>query len=231
MSHPKISPSLLVFLSDIAENNNREWFEKNKPRYQEEYKKLIEFADALLDEMNGHDNIETPSGKKSLYRIYRDVRFSKNKLPYKINLGGGFSRATKQLRGGYYYHIQPGESFVAGGFWAPNSGDLKLIRDDIATDDSELRAILSDPVFVETFGELKGNGVKTAPRGFAKDHPAIDLIRKKQFYIMHSFTDNEVLAGDFLDKMVDTFKKMRPFFDYMSYVLTTDANGVPLYED
>lgn len=231
MSQPTISPSAFEFLLDLAQNNNREWFEANKPRYKAEHEKMIGFAEGLLDEMNEHDNIETPSGKKSLHRIYRDVRFSKNKLPYKNNFSGSFRRATQQLRGGYYYHIQPEGTFVAGGFWGPNRDDLKLIRDEFVADGSELRELIADPVFVETFGHLEGSGVKTAPRGYDKTHTNIDLIRKKQFVIRRSFTDEEVLAPGFLSEMAETFKRMRPFFDYMSDILTTDANGVPLYDD
>ena len=231
MSVTSIAPSTLAFLRELAENNNRDWFEANKPTYQQEHEKMIAFADHLLDEMKKIDNIETPTGKKSLLRIYRDVRFSKNKLPYKNNFAGSFSRATKQLRGGYYFHIQPGESFVGGGFWGPNTDDLKRIRTDIAADAAELREIITAPEFVETFGELKGRGVKTAPRGYDKDHPDIDLIRKKQYIVMRSFTDGEMGSPEFASQVVETFGRMRPFFDYMSYVLTTDANGVPLFED
>lgn len=231
MSTTKIPASTLQFLKALDANNNRDWFQEHKDEYVDEHTTMVAFADDLLAEMNKVDQIETASGKKSLMRIYRDVRFSKNKSPYKNNFGGGLKRASKLLRGGYYYHIQPGQSFVGGGFWGPNADDLKRIREEFAQDDHEIRSIINDPTFVELFGELKGDGVKTAPKGFSKDHEAIDLIRKKQFIVMRPFTDKAVQQADFLHEVVRTFQGMRPFFDYMSDVLTTDANGNPLFEN
>ena len=113
----QIKASNFKFLKDLKKNNNRDWFTENKKRYQNEHEEIISFADALLTKMNEHDVIETPSGKKSLFRIYRDVRFSKDKSPYKTHWAGGFKRATAARRGGYYFHIQPGDqSFIGGGF-------------------------------------------------------------------------------------------------------------------
>lgn len=219
-----IRPSILDFLKQLKDNNNRPWFNAHKDQYLVEKTHFQRFADSLLDRMSMHDNIE----QMRTYRIYRDVRFSKNKLPYKSNMAGGMKRATKWLRGGYYFHIEPGASMVGGGFWGPNSADLKRIRQEIAADDQPLREIIADPVFQSTFGQLEGEGVKTAPRGYKKDHPAIGLLRHKQFLLRRNFTDEEVTSSDFLDKLVDSFVAMRPFFDYMSEVLTTDENGVPL---
>jgi uncharacterized protein (TIGR02453 family) len=224
-----ISKEAFDFLKQLKNNNNRDWFNAHKALYLENLETVINFADGVLAQMNKYDNIETISGKKSLYRIYRDTRFSKNKTPYKTHWGGFLSRATNQLRGGYYFHIEPGNSFVGGGFWKPNPEDLKRIREDIAMDDSELRNILADKKFKNTFGELMGEQVKTAPKGYKKDHPAIDLLRFKQFLVIKKFTDKEVLADGFTDKVVETFVAMRPFFDYMSVVLTTNANGEPVY--
>lgn len=228
MSNPTIPASVFAFLKELKANNDRSWFADHKPRYQEEHQHIITFADALITEMNKHDKIETPSGKKSLFRIYRDTRFSKDKTPYKIHFSGQLKRATKLLRGGYYFHIQPGGSFIAGGFWAPNSPDLKRIREDIAFDDKPLRKIINDTTFVDTFGSLKGDTVKTAPKGFSKEHPAIDLIRHKQFVVTKEFSDKEVQSASFLPAVVTAFGHLRPFFDYMSEVLTTDANGLPI---
>ena len=224
----KISKTTLQFLKDLKLNNNRPWFNDNKDRYTAAHEEMIAFAEALIDEMSHHDNLVPMTGKKSLMRIYRDVRFSKDKSPYKNHFGGGLKRATKWLRGGYYYHIEPGATFLGGGFWAPNSDDLKRIRTEIAADDKPLRKILAAPDFIKTFGNLKGDTVKTAPKGFDKAHPAIDLIRHKQFLVSRNFTDKEVLSEDFLSKVVDTFRNMKPFFNYMSEVLTTDENGVPI---
>lgn len=216
---------MFKFLKELEKNNERPWFNENKARYEVGQATMKEFTAALLNEMSHHDHIE---GIR-LHRIYRDVRFSKNKLPYKSWFSGGLKRATKWLRGGYYFHIQPGgKSFVAGGFWAPNSPDLKRIRQEIAIDDKALRKIINSARFKKYFGTIEGSQVKTAPQGYKKDHPAIDLLRYKQFIIRHFFTDAEVLDPKFIKKVSKGFQNMRPFFDYMSDVLTTDSNGVPI---
>ncbi len=224
MKSDTIPASLFNFLEELRANNNRPWFNENKERYKGHYEYFKQFADKLTARMNEEDQIE----QVKVYRIYRDIRFSKDKTPYKTNFSGHLTRATKQRRGGYYFHIEPGKSFVGGGFWGPNSGDLKRIRQEIAADDKPLREIISSPSFVETFGQLQGEQVKTAPKGYSKDHPAIDLLRYKQFLISRHFSDEEVLSDNFLEHIVRTFVYMRPFFDYMSEVLTTDANGVSI---
>ena len=216
-----IPSSGLEFLKAIQDNNNREWFEQNKPWYKEEHARIKAFGNALLKELGKYDHLE----RVKLFRIYRDVRFSKNKSPYKTHWSGSVKRATALLRGGYYFHIQPGNSFIAGGFFSPESTDLRRIRDEISADADELREILAAKDFASYFGYLQGETVKTAPKGFSKEDPNIDLIRYKQFYVQHAFTDEEVLAEDFLLKVVEGFRHLRPFFDYMSDVLTTDANG------
>lgn len=228
MTKAKIKPSNLEFLKQLKKNNNRDWFADHKERYLQELSQIEAFVDDLLVEMNKHDVIENPSGKKSLHRIYRDTRFSKDKTPYKNNWAGGFQRATKNRRGGYYFHIEPGNTFAAGGFWAPEPKDLKRIREEFAYDAGPLRKIIKNKSFINTFGSLQGEQVKTTPKGFDADNPAIDLIRYKQFLLVHQFSDKEVLADDFLKQVNDTFKKMRPFFDYMTEILTTDVNGVSL---
>lgn len=227
----QLSSSVFDFLKKLKKNNDRDWFNANKKEYLSVNENVISLADCVLAGLNKIDTIETISGKKSLYRIYRDTRFSKDKTPYKIHFGAVYKRATEQLRGGYYMHIEKGASFVGGGFWQPNSDDIKRIRKAIAADPDELRKIINSKAFKSTFGELQGDQVKTAPQGYKKDDPAIDLLRYKQFLISKEFSDEEVLAPDYCDKVVATFKSMRPFFDYMSYILTTDENGEPLYKD
>lgn len=215
-----IPSSTFQFLKELRENNNRDWFTEHKPRYQEIYANVASFMDALITEMKKVDDIENESGKKSMFRIYNDVRFSKGKPPYKTHIGASLSRATRWLRGGYYLHLEPESTFLGCGFWQPNSDDLKLIRDELAHDSKPLRAILNDPDFKRILGEVKGDAVKTAPRGFDKNHPNIDLIRFKSFYFERSFSDKEVLSEDFIFEIVKTFLTVRPFFDYMSEVLT-----------
>ena len=229
MTKKTIPVSTFQFLKDLKKNNDRDWFARNKDRYLSEYESMIGFADAFLCEMQKIDHLETESGKKSLHRIYRDTRFSKDKTPYKSNFSGGFRRATRLLRGGYYYHIEPGNSFAAGGFFNPNKEDLHRIREDIDQNHEEWRALFRDKKIKATFGNLKGETLKIMPRGFPVDHPAVDLLRHKQFLLIRTFTDKEVLSPSFLPELVKTYKNIRPFFDYMSQVLTTDSNGEPLF--
>lgn len=223
---PSIPASGFDFLRKLKKNNNRDWFNAHKETYLQELAQVEAFAEALLQEMNVHDQIETPSGKKSLHRIYRDTRFSGDKTPYKAHWSGGFKRATKYRRGGYYFHLEPGNSFVAGGFWAPNTQDIKRIRDEIAFDAAPLRKIIGSRAFTTTFGTLQGEQLTGVPRGFDSTHESIDLLRYKQFLLIKPFTDDMVLSPSFLKEANQAFKHMRPFFDYMSEVLTTDPNGL-----
>ena len=220
-----IPKSSLDFLLKLKENNNKPWFEANKSNYLKELNHIETFADALLQELSKTDVLETASGKKSVYRIYRDIRFSKDKTPFKTFWGGSFTRATAARRGGYYFHLEQGNSFFAGGFWGPNAADLKRIRSEFDHDAESFKKILNSKSFTSTFGTLQGEQLKTAPKGFDINHKAIDLLRYKQFLIMKRFTDDEVLSPLFLEQALDTCKNMRPFFDYMSEVLTTDING------
>jgi len=227
---PVIKSKTIDFLKELKKNNERDWFSRHKDDYLAAHENMISFADALLLELNRHDTIETPSGRKSLFRIYKDVRFSKEKTPYNTHWSGAFRRATKKRRGGYYFHIKPGDNFLVGGFWGPNPDDLKRIRQDIERNYKTWKKMLSAKSFTHTFGKLLGDRVSTAPRGYAKDHPAIDLLRYKQFLLKHEFSDKEVLSPDFVIHANNTFKKMSPFFDYMSEVLTTDLNGISLVD-
>jgi len=221
-----ITKENFAFLKNLANNNNRDWFTENKPEFLKQQLNTTTFGDELISLLNEHDLIETPTGKKSLYRIYRDIRFSKDKTPYKSYWGMHFKRATKQLRGGYYLHIESGnKSFVGGGFWSPNKDDLQRVREEINLDASEIREIINSKSFIETFGTLDGEQLKTAPRGFDKEHPDVDLLRYKQFLFGKNFSDTEVLDKNFMKNVNTTFIAMRPFFDYMSSVLTTDLNG------
>lgn len=220
-----ISKETFTFLNDLKKNNSREWFAANKHRYTSSHENMIEFADSILSELNKEDNIETISGKKSLYRIYRDVRFSKDKSPYKTWWAGGFKRAEANLRGGYYFHIEKGQLFAAGGFWGPNKDDLLLIRQQIQADPEPLRKIISSKSFKSHFGTLGGEQLKTAPKGFEKDDPAVDLLRYKQFLVSQQFDDKLGTSEELKNHIISSYKAMRPFFDYMSDILTTDLNG------
>ncbi|QRM90211.1 TIGR02453 family protein [Lacinutrix sp. WUR7] len=213
------------FFKRLEKNNNREWFNENKKEFKEIEAEVKQVYNQLFNMLNTHDEMD----KMKMFRIYRDVRFSKNKLPYKTHFGGSFSRVKPHLRGGYYLHIQPNnESFIATGFWEPNKEDLLRIRKEFEQDDSEIREIINNKNFKEIWGELVGDEVKTAPRNFDKEHKAIDLIKKKQFIFTKKYTDKEVTSPDFLNDVDKAFTAIRPYFDYMSDVLTTDLNGVSL---
>ncbi|WP_281231405.1 DUF2461 domain-containing protein [Flavobacterium gelatinilyticum] len=229
MENPITIPkSSLDFLQQLKLNNNKPWFDEHKPEYLIELNHIQNFADALLKALSKTDVLENASGKKSVYRIYRDIRFSKDKTPFKTFWGGSYTRATAARRGGYYFHLEKGNSFLAGGFWGPNAADLKRIRAEFDLDPETFQKILNSKSFKNTFGTLQGEQLKTTPKGFDPNHPAIDLLRFKQFLIMKHFTDDEVLSYEFLGQALETFKNMRPFFDYMSEVLTTDTNGVSI---
>ncbi len=228
MASSTIRKESIDFLKALSKNNNREWFNQHKDKYIEAHNNIIAFADALLFEINKHDKIENSSGKESLFRIYKDVRFSKDKTPYNTRWHGSFKRATNKLRGGYYFNIQPGATFLAGGFWGPEPKDMKRIRQDIDLNFKSWKKLLSDKTLLSTFGKMTGDIVGSAPRGYPKDHPAIDLLRYKQFIFKYSFTDKEVCSPGFVKKVSGVYKKMRPFLNFMSEVLTTDVNGVPV---
>lgn len=228
ISLPIIPASSMEFLKSLKQNNNRDWFNAHKNEYAEQRTFIEAFADGLLHGLNIHDLIETQSGKKSLHRIYKDTRFSKEKIPYKTNWSGNFTRATKQRRGGYFFRIEPGNTFIAGGFQAPNAQDLKRIREDLSSNAAPFREIINNKSFVSIFQSLQGEQLKTTPKGFDANSEAIDLLRYKQFILKRKFTDEEVLAPSFMQEVSKTFQNMRPFFDYMSEVLTTDNNGLSL---
>lgn len=219
-----ISKDTIRFLKDLAKNNNREWFNEHKTIFKQHQNEAKAFFQEVQEQLRQTDNIE---GHK-IYRIYRDVRFSKDKTPFRNRFAGSFKRATEALRGGYYLRIEPGNSIVGGGFFAPNPKDLYRIRKEFEFDDAPIRELLDDKYFKNMFGELQGNEVKTAPRDFDKDHPAIDLIRKKQFVAFRPFSDVEVCSPGFAEEVNKTFLALRPYFDYMSEVLTTDLNGVSI---
>lgn len=216
----------LEFLKKINENNNREWFSEHKHEYDLVVKENKVFFNEIYSELQQYDNLKGIH----IFRIYRDVRFSKDQsTPYKTNFGVGYSRSKPMLRGGYYINLEPNNSFVGGGFWGPEAKDLLRIRKEFELNTTEIEKIMSDETFIKYFGEIKGDAVKTAPRGFDKNHPAIDLIRKKQYVVMRKFTDKQVLSGDFQKEAILTLLAMRPFFNYMSEVLTMDLNGEPLF--
>lgn len=218
---PKAS---LTFLKDLKKNNTREWMADHKSQYQDSEKVLKDLYATIKTGLNETDDIE----KLKVFRINRDIRFSKDKTPYNVHRSASFSRAGAHRRGGYYLRIEPGnKSVIAGGFFNPEKEDLKRIRTEFHLDASEIRDILNDSAFAKAFpnGFETTNAVKTAPRDFDKNDPNIDLIKLKSFVVRREFTDREVMQSDFSETVVSHYKLLRPYFDYMSDVLTTDLNG------
>jgi uncharacterized protein (TIGR02453 family) len=219
----QIQKSTFKYLKALQKNNNRDWFAETKPTYVEAQKNAKQVFAAINEKLQSHDEIE----KSKMMRIYRDVRFSHDKTPYKPHFANSYSRLGKELRGGYFLRIRPGESFLAGGFWEPSKEDLFRIRKEIALDASEIRAVLADKNYKRFFGgEFESfSELKTAPRGFDKEHKDIDLLRKKGFIASRNFTDEEVLSENFIEEVNKSYKALRPFFNLFSDILTTNLNG------
>ena len=197
-----ISSSTLSFLKELQKHNTRDWFTEHKKEYEHARKRFSQLLDATAEELNGTDVIDS----KKIFRINRDVRFSKNKSPYKNNLSGYFTRATAARRGGYFVSIEPGgKTIVGGGFYAPEKDDLLRIRREFELDVSEIEKVTSDKNFVKQFGALQGDALKTAPRDFDKEHPNIKWINMKQFYAFREFTDKEVIDTSFPKEVISTF--------------------------
>jgi uncharacterized protein (TIGR02453 family) len=215
---------VLVFLGELAINNNRPWFQENKEAFdlaKSEAEMLFESLDKGLKSIDEFQDYK-------FYRIYRDIRFSKDKTPYKDHFGAIFKRKQPQNRGSFYIHIQPGNSFIGGGFWGPERDDLVRIRKAIELED-DLEKILQNKDFKKNFGEMKGEKLKNVPKEFEKNHPRGELLKFKQYLIMKNYSDKEVLSDDFVDKVLADYQIMQPFFQYMSEVLTTNENGEYLF--
>ncbi len=223
---PAVLKTTLDFLNNLKENNHRDWMTDHKKTYLSSESALKELYAYIENKLNEDDEIE----KVKLFRINRDVRFSKDKTPYNIHRSVSFIRGGAHRRGGYYLRIESGNSLIAGGFFNPEPADLKRIRTEFQMDASEIQEILNDKAFQKVYGNIfdQSNAVKTAPKGFDKNDPNIDLIRLKTFIVKKTFTDEEVMRDDFGDVVAKSFKLLRPYFDYMSDVLTTDLNGESL---
>jgi len=207
------------FLKDLAKNNNREWFQENKARHDEARTNVLEFVGELIE---GLAKIEkTVSAdldpKTCVMRIYRDVRFSLNKTPYKNNFGAGISQQGKNFNGpGYYLHIHPEESFIAGGCWMPEPDMLKSIRQEIDYSGSDFRNIVTDPVFKKYFGEPDQEyKLKTMPKGYSADHPDIEYLKLKSFTFTHKLDPKELTRPDAAKTVLNGFEKLHPFMIFL----------------
>lgn len=213
-----IKPETLAFITDVTLNNNREWFAENKERYETAKADVLSFVDQLIPQLAAADpefSVET-SSKKCLLRIYRDVRFSKNKDPYKNNYGIYFAVKGKGVsEPGYYLHIQPGGCFFAAGLWMPEAADLKKIREEIDYNTSEFLDIIETKDFKNTFQISEEDKLKKAPKGYETDHPQIELLKLKSFIATFPIKDEEFFKPEIVDKLKNAFKNVYPFIVFL----------------
>ncbi|KAF2326045.1 DUF2461 domain-containing protein [Flavobacterium nitrogenifigens] len=217
----------LQFLDDLKKNNNREWFQDNKKRYEVFKKDYHQLVSDFLDAMKPLDpSLELLEVKNCTFRINRDIRFSKDKSPYKAHLGIWMSGGTKGLnRSGYYVHIEKGASFIAGGFYSPESEDLKKVRKEIAFFYDDLQEILNDKNFKKEFGSLdfnENNSLKSMPRGYEKDHPAIEFLKLKSFTATQKYDISEVTQKDFVKKISQKLIALKPLNEFINRALDTE---------
>jgi uncharacterized protein (TIGR02453 family) len=207
--------SALTFLEDLKFNNNREWFNANRKRYEEARAAFEALVADVMAEFAPADDLGKTVVKDTIYRINRDVRFTKDKSPYKSNFGALIGNGGRKSTGRtYYINIEPGESFIAGGVYDPQPEELKRIRAAIAEKPEALRRIINNQNFKHFFGEVRGESLKSAPKGYANDHPAIDLLKRKQFLATHLLSDDDVLRDDLAAHIIVVCGALKPFEGY-----------------
>ena len=217
-----ISPSTIKFLKDLGKNNDRDWFQANKPRYEQARDEFVGFVGDLVSRIAKYDpEISKVDPKKAVFRIYRDTRFSKDKRPYKTNIGAHLvAYASKPHdRAGYYIHIEPDNCFLAGGAYMPPGPWMKAIRQEIAYNADDFRKVLNSKSFKQYFGEMEGEQLKTAPRDYPKDHAEIELLKYKSFLAVHKLKDSDVTKADFGKHCATVFKALKPFDDFLNRAL------------
>jgi uncharacterized protein (TIGR02453 family) len=211
----------LHFLNQLSRHNNKAWFDQHRQDYGTGREKFEWLIDILIDEFREPDHLQGLSAKECVARIYRDVRFAKDKSPYKTNFGaivapGGWKSKLQ----GYYVGIQPGgESIVGGGLYNPTPEQLERFRRAIDQDATAFRKVIEAPAFVEAFGGLSGERLKTAPKGYDRGHPQIALLQLKQVVVIRRFSDQEVLSADFVARVIHLCRMMRPFLDILNGIL------------
>ncbi len=211
--------STLKFLKDLQKNNNRPWFEAHRKQYELAKEDFLLLTEKLITGIGAFDKpIALLKAKECTFRINRDVRFSKNKSPYKNNIAGYFNRNGKKGNGaGYYLHIEPGKSFAAGGIWMPEPKDLIKIRQEIDYSFDDWKKIISNQSFKKTFAEgIKGEALVRPPKGYEEDNPAIQYLKQKSFIVSKPFTDTEVQSKTFVKEVANTFKAMKPMLDFLN---------------
>jgi uncharacterized protein (TIGR02453 family) len=215
-NHSSLEPTL-IFLDQLRLNNNKAWFDSHRREYDAARGAFEQLIEGLIDEFRASDHLQGLKARQCMTRIYRDIRFSKDKSPYKTNLGAIVGPdGWKPTSPGYYIHLEPhGQSMVAGGWYSPAPEQLDTFRKTIAEDASEFKDLIHARQFVETFGAVSGERLKTAPKGYDRAHPEIELLQLKQVTAIRRFTDQQVLADDFETHVVSACRAMRPFLDYL----------------
>ncbi len=222
-----LSKDSLQFLDDLKANNNRDWFLDNKKRYEIFKKDYHQLVGDFLDAMKPLDpSLEMLEVKNCTFRINRDIRFSKDKSPYKDHIGVWLSSGSKGMnRSGYYVHISRTGSFIAGGFYCPEAEDLKKVRKEIAYFHEDLEEILNDKNFKKEFVNFdrnENNILKNPPRGYEKDHPAIEFLKLKSFETSQKFDISEVTKEDFVAKMTKKLIVLKPLNDFINRAVTSE---------
>ena len=202
---------VLQFLKELSENNNREWFNDNRKRYEESRDKVIFLTDVLINEIGKFDSqVRGLSPKNCVFRIFRDVRFSKDKRPYKTNFGSFICKGgRKSMNPGYYFHIEPGRSFIGGGIYTPPAEPLKAIRNYMAEHAEDFLEITNETTFKKNFTEMYDDQLKLAPKGFPKDHEYIKLLKYKSFIFSKEIKDSVVKSDKYVEKMIDNFEQLK----------------------
>ena len=212
---------VIRFLEELSENNNREWFQNNKNRYDESRKKVLFITDVLINEIRKFDpDVPLLEPKDCLFRIFRDVRFSNDKRPYKTNFGSFIAKGgRKSSYAGYYFHIEPHTSFIGGGIYMPDAEHLKAIREYIAENGEEFSNLINNAKFKKVFPEMMNDKLKTAPKGFSPDHEYIDLLRYKSFAFSSQLSKTQILADTYIEQLVQSFKILQPVNRFLNDAL------------
>lgn len=213
-----ISTKTFDFLKKLTKNNNREWFNENKNLYTESQGNMISFLEDLINEMGEFDqDLAKLDAKKALFRIYRDTRFSKDKIPYKTNFGASLGMGKGSQKGGYYLHTEPGKSFLAGGIYMPESSVLKDVRKEVSLYGDDFLKIINNNNFKKYFPELdQADKLKKIPQGFEKEDPMGEFLKLKSFIVVYNLKDEEVLDKNAVKNMTEIFKAMKPFNDFLN---------------
>lgn len=214
-----ITKSTFSFLTELKENNNREWFNQNKQRYESAREEFLDFISLLIAGLSSVESgLSVLRAKDAAFRIYRDVRFSADKSPYKTQMGAQMVGGGKKSgRAGYYFHLEPGGCFAGGGIWHPDPERLRVLRMEIFENTDEFRSILGNREFSETFGGIRGEQLSRAPKGFPADHPDIDLLKFKSYTVFRGFPDSVILSPGAQDDLLEAFRIMKPFNDFINH--------------